>query len=86
MDETAEVEARRGEDNICGITGAVGEMIAAHAVFGFEMSVDRFDSGTPSHLALDLRRHSSLLTRGVDPELVIGRRITPSADFLPKVR
>lgn len=50
-------------------------MIAAHAVFGFEMANDRLDGGTSFHLAFDLRGDAALLASGVDLELVFWRRV-----------
>jgi hypothetical protein len=53
----------------------MGEVVAAHAVLGLEMTDHRFDGGASFHVALDLRGDAALLTGGVDLELVIGRRV-----------
>ena len=53
----------------------MGEVVAAHAVLGFEMADDRFDGGAPSHLPFDLRRDAALLTGCEDLELVFGRGV-----------
>jgi len=59
--EASEVIADGGKDGIGGIALAVPEVIPAHAMLGLEVADDRLDSGTPSQLALDLRRHPPLL-------------------------
>ncbi len=41
---------------------AMPEVVAAHAVLGFEVADDRLDGGAPSQLALDLWRHPPLLS------------------------
>ncbi len=57
VQEATEVVASSGEDGICCIAAAVPEIVAAHPVFGFEMSDDGFDGGAPAQLAFDLGRH-----------------------------
>ena len=58
-DQAAEVVADGGEDGIGGVALAVPEVIAAHAMLGFEMADDRFDGGAPAQLAFDLRASSA---------------------------
>ena len=60
-DEAAEVVAGGGEDGIVGIAVSEPEIIAAHAVLGFEMADDGLDGGPAAQFALDLRCHPSLL-------------------------
>ena len=55
-DEEAEVVTGGGKHGVGGVAGAVGEIIAAHAVLFLEMADDGLDGGSPSHLALDLGR------------------------------
>src|ERR1700739_4744506 len=74
-EEEAEGVAGCGETRVDGIALAVPEIVAAHAVLGFEMADDRFDGGTPAHLALDLWCHAPFLPGDEDPEFVIGRRV-----------
>ena len=57
-EEEAEVVAGRGENGVDGVALAVPEIVAAHAVLGFEMTDDGLDGGSPAHLALDLGRHA----------------------------
>ena len=42
-DEAAEVAAGGGENGVCGVALSKPEIIAAHAVFGFEMADDGLD-------------------------------------------
>jgi hypothetical protein len=51
-------------------------------VLGFEMSDDGLDGRSPSHLAFDLRRYASPLTRDGDPELLIRQRIVAAITFI----
>ena len=57
------------------MVGAMGEVIAAHAVVFFEVADDGLDGGPSFEFALDLRRDAALLAGGVDLELVIGRGV-----------
>ena len=52
-DEAAEVVAGGGEDGVDGIAATVGEIVAAHAVLGFEMADDGLDGGPAAQFALD---------------------------------
>ena len=72
--EASEVVAGSGEDGVDGITGAVGEVIAAHAMLGLQVSDDGLDRGAPPHPAFDLRRHAPFLSGGVDADIVRRRR------------
>src|SRR5436189_1937006 len=74
-DQTAEVVAGGGEDGVVGITAPEPEIVAAHAVLGFEMADDGLHGGPAVQFALDLWRPPSFLAGEEDPELVIGRRI-----------
>ncbi|SIO37344.1 hypothetical protein SAMN05443247_04553 [Bradyrhizobium erythrophlei] len=74
-DRAAEVVADGGEDGVIGVAAPEPEIVAAHAVLGFEMADDGLDGGPAAEFALDLRRHPSLLPGDEDPELVNGRRI-----------
>ena len=60
-DEAAEVVADGGEDGIGGVTLTMPEVVAVHAMVGFEMSDHGLDGGAPAQLAFDLRRHPPLL-------------------------
>jgi hypothetical protein len=51
------------------------EVIAVHPVLVLAVSDHRFDGRSAAHLAFDLGRDAALLLGGIDPELVIGRRI-----------
>jgi hypothetical protein len=44
-DQAAEVVAGGGEDGVGGVAPTVPEIVAAHAVLGFEMADDGFDGG-----------------------------------------
>ena len=81
-DEATEVVAGDGENGVGGVPLAEPEIIAAQAVLGFEMADDRLDGGPVAQFALDLARHSSLLARDEDPELVIGRRIVAAVSVV----
>jgi hypothetical protein len=61
FEQQAEVVSNGGEDGVCGIAGLMGEIVAAHAVLGFEMSDDRLDGGASSQLALDDLGDAALL-------------------------
>jgi hypothetical protein len=50
--EEAKVVSGSGQDNVDGVSGRVGEIVAAHSVLGLEVADDRFDGGSPSHLSL----------------------------------
>ena len=52
--QTAEVVADGGQDGVAGVPLAVPEVVAAHAVLGFEMADHRLDGGAPAQLAFDL--------------------------------
>lgn len=56
-----EFVADDGEQRIDGVAGTVSEMIAAHAVLGFEMADHLLDGGSPFKLAFDLRHDAALL-------------------------
>lgn len=53
-EETPEVIADCGEDNVDGITLTVPEIIAAYAMFGLEMTNHRLNRRASVQLALDL--------------------------------
>ena len=59
-----------GEHSIDAVTVASFEVIAIHPMLGLHVANDRLDGGPAFHLALDRRRHPSLLALGVDLELV----------------
>jgi hypothetical protein len=46
------------------------EIVTVHAVIVPDVADDRLDGGTPSHLALNGRRHAALLARDEEFELV----------------
>jgi hypothetical protein len=48
-------------------------------MLGLEMSDHGLDCGASLELAFDLRRDATLLTGGVDLELVTGRRVVAAA-------
>jgi len=73
-EQEREVVAGGGKDGVDGVAPLVGEMVAAHAVLYLDMADHRFDGVTTAHLALDLRRDPTLLTRSEQPELVAQRR------------
>ena len=81
-DEAAEVVTGGGEDGIDGIALAVPEIVAANAMFGFEMADDRLDGGAPAQLTLDLWGYSPLLARNESPELILRRRIVAAIAFV----
>src|SRR6266576_4094356 len=81
-DQAAEVVAGGGEDSVGGITVSEAEIVAAHAVLGFEMADDGLDGGPAAQFALDLRRYASLLAGEEDPELVVGRRIVAAISLV----
>ncbi len=49
----AEVVPDGGEDGVCGITGPMCEVMAAHTVFGLDVSDDGLDGGAPRQLTFD---------------------------------
>jgi hypothetical protein len=73
LDEAAEVVADGGENGV-GVNVAP-EVVAAHPVFGFEVTGDRLDGGAPAQFAFDLRRQraSGLLCESQ-------RRTVPSSE------
>src|SRR5882762_1695945 len=60
-DQAAEVVADSGEDGVIGVAAREPEIVAGHAVLGLEMANNGLDGGPTAELALDLRRHPSLL-------------------------
>lgn len=48
-----EVEAGGGKDGVDSVAGAALEVVAAHAVFGLEVTDHRLDRGAALHLAAD---------------------------------
>jgi hypothetical protein len=52
-EQEPEVVARSGENRVCGITAASGEVVATHAVFVLEMAYYGFDGGPAPEGALD---------------------------------
>src|SRR3979411_2163209 len=74
-DQAAEVVAGGGEDGVGSVAPTGPEIVAAHAVLGFEMADDGFDGGPAAQFALDPGRHPSFLAGDEDPELVIRRRV-----------
>lgn len=57
-----------GGGGIAGIAGAMGELVAAHAVMLLKMADDRFDGGAALEGALDLRGDAAPLAGGIDLE------------------
>jgi hypothetical protein len=57
-----------GRHRINRITGALGEVVAAHPMFGLEMTDHRFDRSSPSQRPLDGLRDATLLSRGEHPQ------------------
>jgi hypothetical protein len=74
-DEATEVVAGGSEDGVIGVAVTVPEIVATHAMLGFEMADNGLNSGSAVQFSLDPRRHPSLLAGDEDPELVIGRRV-----------
>jgi len=64
-DQAAEVVADGGEDGVIGVAAPEPEIVAAHAVLGLEVADDGLDGRSPSHLALDLRRHAPVCTENL---------------------
>jgi len=62
-EEPSEIVADGGEDGIDGITGAMGEVIAVHAVVFCEMTDDGLDGGAALENALDLGLISGVMPR-----------------------
>ena len=60
----------------------VREIVAAHAVLGFEMADDGLDGGSTAQFALDPGCHPSLLAGDEDPELVIGRSVVATVSLV----
>ena len=58
----AEVVAGGGEDGVDGVARAEPEIVAAHAVLGFEMADDGLDGGAAAQFALDLVGHAPFLS------------------------
>ena len=81
-DQAAEVVADGGEDGVGGVAPTVPEIVAAHAVLGFEMADDRLDGGPAAQLAFDLGCHAPFLAGDEDPELVIGRRVVAAVSLV----
>ena len=48
------------EDSVDGIALGACEIVAVHAVAVLDVADDRFDGGTPLHLAFDGGRHAAL--------------------------
>ena len=68
--EKGEVVAGGGEHGVGTVAVAAFEIIAAHAVLGFEMADNRFDRGAALHLAADRTGHPPHLTGDPDAEFV----------------
>src|SRR3981081_1499310 len=81
-DQAAEVVAGSGEDGVGGVAATEPEIVAAHAMLGFEMADDGLDSGPAAQFALDPGRHPSLLAGEEDPELVIRRRVVAAVSLV----
>ena len=81
-DEAAEVVADGGKDGVIGVAAPEPEIVAAHAMLGFEMADDRLDGGPAAEFALDRGRYPSLLAGEEDPELVIGRCIVAAISLV----
>ena len=65
--EEGEVVAGGGEHGIDAVALAPFEIIASHAVLGFDMADDRLDCGAPLHLTAD--RGSDATGLAGDPRL-----------------
>ena len=81
-DQAAEVVAGGGKDGIVGIALAEPEIVATHAVLGFEMADNGLDGRPAAQFAFDLGRHPSLLAGDEDLELVIGRRVVAAVSLV----
>lgn len=81
-DQAAEVVARGGEDGVVGVAMLEPEIVASHAVLGFEMADHGLDGGPAAQFTLDLGRHPSLLAGDEDPELVVGRRVVAAVPLV----
>jgi hypothetical protein len=68
--EEAEVVTGGGEDGIDAVALTALEIVAVHAVFGFEMADDRLDCGSAFHLAAGGSGDAPHLVADPDPELV----------------
>ena len=73
LENEAEIVADCCEDGVDGITLFVGEVVAVHSVFVFEVTDDRFDRCPSPHLAFDCRCHAAFLACGEDLELMFQR-------------
>jgi hypothetical protein len=56
-DHAAKVVVGRGEDGVGGVAATEPEVVAIHAVLGFEMADNGFDGGPAAQFALDVGRH-----------------------------
>ena len=65
-DQAAEVVAGGGEDGVGNVAPTVPEIVAAHAVLGFEMTDDGLDGRPAAQFALDSGCHPSLLAGDED--------------------
>jgi hypothetical protein len=81
-DQTAEVVADGSHDGVGGVTAAVPEIVAVHAVLGFEMADHRLDGGPAAQPAFDPGRHAPFLAGDEDPELVIRRRVVAAVSLV----
>jgi hypothetical protein len=62
----------------------VGEVIAIHAVVGFEVADDGFGDGTPPQLPSDLFGYAPLLTCSIELEAIFGRRVVAAVPGIGK--
>jgi len=68
--EQTEVVAGGGEHGVDAVAVAALEVIATHAVLGFEMADDRLDRGTVLHLTADRTGHAAHVADDPDAAFV----------------
>jgi hypothetical protein len=68
--QQVEVEAGGGKDGVDSVAGAALEVVAAHAVFGLEVTDHRLDRGAALHFAADGLGDAADLAGDPDPEAV----------------
>ena len=61
LDGQHQVVAGGGKDRVVGIAATESEIVATHAVLGFEMADNGLDGGPAAQFTLDLGRHPLLL-------------------------
>ena len=70
-----EVVAGGGEDGVDRVALLACEVIAAHPMLAFGVADDRLDGRAAAQLAFDLVGDAPLLTRDIDLEAIVWRRV-----------